>query len=88
LEGYGPASVENLAIYSHRLGRYGISAERCYGDIFEGLAESVYLMDCTDSNMRITLAAGDAAKAALDPFLHEERLRERLRLFVLADNSD
>jgi hypothetical protein len=86
LEGTSTISLDYLARYRQQLSQWGITADCCYAAGVEGLEESVYLMDGTDLN--ISIATVPNSSSALQPFLREQRLRDRLLFFVLADNSD
>jgi hypothetical protein len=72
--------------YLDLLRTVGLTAD-CLSE-FKGLMESVYPMDATDKNLSSLLAQPAKALTSLGPLLSDATARERLRIFVLADNSD
>ena len=86
LGGHLDGSLDEAENYLHRISEMGLTAD-CLQEQ-NGLMESVYPFDATDTNLRSLLAGPSEALAALEPLLSDSTARERLRIFVIADNSD
>ena len=72
--------------YRERLRAVGLTADRYYAE--NSLIESVYGFDGTDENINSLLAQPSHALSSLEPFVSDAIGRDRLRLFIVTDNSD
>jgi hypothetical protein len=83
-----PEREIELQIYRARLAEIGLTAETAFSLDSRGLIESVYPMDATPENIATFLAEPSELLTALAPLLTDQRFRERMRIYVLCDNSD
>jgi hypothetical protein len=80
---------QEVADYRARCAAVGLTAERVFNNGHaDAFRESIYPLDATDSNLQAFVVDPLGAMSALRPLLDNERLRQMLRLVVLADNSD
>lgn len=79
--------ADKIALYLERLRDSGLSAEKSLAS-GHPLMESVYPIDASDRNLSGFLADFDGAMGRVQPLVSRPEVRGRLRVYVLADNSD
>ena len=80
--------AESRLAYRKRLASVGLSADLDLTISGYRFMESVYPIDATDRNLKRFLAQPGQALGALGPVLAVEGAREKLAMFLLAENSD
>lgn len=84
--GWMNGDVREEEQYRKRLATVGLTAN-CLSE-HGGLIESVYPFDATDGNLASLLSDPRKALSDLAPLSSDATARERLRIYILADNSD